>query len=181
MGQSDAGDGHSAFCLVPTDTPGGTADARRITLRGTMDAADGLQLVGRTLNVADPKGVVKIDLSRSLTHSRVLGTTAVPGAAWSSAAKSFGCRLYVVDANFGKNNSNVGNPAAAFKAVAIPLAKGPDVVLYRAGAAGRGCAGTCRCPRGPASSAGRTRVHFWLAALPQSQIWTLVPSAVGRR
>lgn len=125
VGQSDAADGHSAFYLVPTDTPGGTADARRITLRGTMDAADGLQLVGRTLNVADPKGVVKIDLSRSLTHGRVLGTTAVPGAAWPSAAKSFGCRLYVVDANFGKNNSNVGNPAAAFKVVvvvAIPLA-----------------------------------------------------------
>ncbi len=122
VGQSDAADGHSAFYLVPTDTAGGAVDARRIILNGTMDAADGLQLTGRTLEVADPEGVVEIGLSRSLTHGRVLGTTTVPGAAWPSAAKSFGCRLYVVDANFGKNNSNVGNPAAEFKVVAIPLA-----------------------------------------------------------
>jgi hypothetical protein len=41
-------------------------------------------------------------------------------AAWPSAAKAFGGRLYVVDANFGDHNSNVGNPAAAFQVVAIP-------------------------------------------------------------
>ena len=45
----------------------------------------------------------------------------MPGAAWPSAAKAFGGRLYVLDANFGDNLSNVGNPAAAFQVVAIPL------------------------------------------------------------
>ncbi|MFH9009685.1 hypothetical protein ACH4E5_41550 [Streptomyces afghaniensis] len=70
---------------------------------------------------ANPKGVVEIELSRSLAAGRVLGTTEVPGAAWPGAAKAFGCRLYVVDANFGQDNSNVGSPAAEFKVVAIPL------------------------------------------------------------
>jgi hypothetical protein len=85
-----------------------------------VDGADGLQLNGRTLSVANPHGVVEIALSRSLTEGRVLGTSPVPGAAWPSAAKASGCRLYVVDANFGDHNANVGNPAAAFKLVAIP-------------------------------------------------------------
>jgi sugar lactone lactonase YvrE len=119
VGQSQAVDGHSAFYLVPT-SPAAVAAARRIALNGTVDGADGLQLNGRTLSVANPHGVVEIELSRSLTEGRVLGATAVPGAAWPSAVKAFGCRLYVVDANFGVDNSNVGNPAATFKLVAIP-------------------------------------------------------------
>ncbi|MER7408438.1 hypothetical protein ABT373_39850 [Streptomyces sp. NPDC000070] len=120
VAQSQAADGHSAFYLVPTSAAR-TADARRITLHGTVDASDGLQLIGRTLYVANPTGVVKINLSRSLTAGQVLGATKAPGAAFPSAAKAFGCRLYVVDANFGENFSNVGNPAAEFKVVTIPL------------------------------------------------------------
>ncbi|WP_406486162.1 hypothetical protein [Streptomyces phaeochromogenes] len=110
-----------AFYLVPTDTADGVADARRITLHGTTDATDGLQLIGRTLYVANPQGMAEIKLSWSLTAGQVLGTPQVPGAALPSAAKAFGCRLYVVDANFGENFSNAGNPAAEFKVTAIPL------------------------------------------------------------
>lgn len=120
VAQSETAEGGSALYRVPTGTAG-VADARRITLHGTWDGADSLQLIGRTLYVANPKGVVEIKLSRSLTAGRILGTTEVPGAAWPTAAKAFGCRLYVVDANFGENFSNVGNPAAEFKVVAIPL------------------------------------------------------------
>jgi hypothetical protein len=42
----------------------------------------------------------------------------VPGVSWPSTDKTFGGRLY---ANFGESFSNIGNPAAEFKAVAIPL------------------------------------------------------------
>ncbi|MET7736715.1 hypothetical protein ABZT02_36045 [Streptomyces sp. NPDC005402] len=45
----------------------------------------------------------------------------MPGVSWPSTDKTFGGRLYVVDANFGESFSNIGNPAAEFKAVAIPL------------------------------------------------------------
>ncbi|NEA61880.1 hypothetical protein [Streptomyces sp. SID12488] len=109
-----------AFYLVPADTADGVADARRITLHGTTDAADGLRLIGRTLYVANPQGVAEIKLSWSLTAGQVLGTTQ-PGAALPSAAKAFVCRLCVVDANFGENFSYVGDPAAEFKVTAIPL------------------------------------------------------------
>jgi hypothetical protein len=85
VGQSQSADGHSAVYLVPTDAAG----ARRITLHGTVDGADGLELVGRTLYVTDPQGVVEIALSQALTDGRVIGTTTVPGAAWPSAAKAF--------------------------------------------------------------------------------------------
>jgi hypothetical protein len=85
------------------------------------DGADGLELIGRTLYVANPQDVVEINLSGSLTDGQILGTTKVPGAAWPSAAKAFGGRLYVLDANLGDNLSNVGNPAATFQVVAIPL------------------------------------------------------------
>ncbi|MEV3971323.1 hypothetical protein AB0K68_24745 [Streptomyces sp. NPDC050698] len=109
-----------ALYLVPTRTAG-EADARRIALRGTLAGGDGLALVGRTLYVANANGVDKVRLSRSLTAGEVLGTTNPPGVAWPSAGKAFGGRLYVVDANFGENFSNIGNPAAEFKVVGIPL------------------------------------------------------------
>jgi hypothetical protein len=86
VGQSRAADGHSAFYLVRT-RPAAVTAARRIALDNTVDGADGLQLNGRTLSVANPHGVVEIELSRALTEGRVLGTTTVPGAAWPSAAK----------------------------------------------------------------------------------------------
>jgi sugar lactone lactonase YvrE len=120
VNQTQSADAHSAFYLVPTQVAG-LADARRVTLDGTTDGADGLELIGRTLYVANPQGVVEINLSGSLTDGQILGTTGVPGAAWPSAAKAFGGRLYVLDANFGANLSNVGNPAAAFQVIAIPL------------------------------------------------------------
>jgi hypothetical protein len=97
------------------------AEVRRITLHGTLDTIDGLVLLGSTLYVVKRDGVVRIELAQSLTAGRVLGTTEVPGAAWLTTAAAFGSRLYVVDANFGENFSNVGDPAAAFEIVAIPL------------------------------------------------------------
>jgi hypothetical protein len=124
VGQSQAADGSGgAFYTVPSDATG-VANARRITLHGQLDSLaagnDGLVLLGHTLYAANSAGVVKVELSRSLTAGQVIGTTAVPGAAWPTATKAFGPRLYVVDANYGDNFSNVGNPAATFKIVAIP-------------------------------------------------------------
>ncbi|MDX3242058.1 hypothetical protein [Streptomyces sp. ME18-1-4] len=120
VAQTATVEGGPALYLVPTRTAG-VAEARRITVRGTLVTADGLQLVGRNLYVIHSQGVHKVELSRSLTTGQVLGTTKVPGAAWPSTGKTFGGRLYVVDANFGENFSNIGNSAAEFKVVAIPL------------------------------------------------------------
>lgn len=117
--------GHTsgAFYLVPTSARG-VAQARRITLSGDETAlaagADGLVLSGRTLYVVGPAGVVEVELSHSLATGRVQGTADVPGAAWPTTAKPYGDRLYVVDANFGDDLSNIGNPDAEFKIVAIP-------------------------------------------------------------
>jgi sugar lactone lactonase YvrE len=119
VGQTQAVDGHPALFLVP-NSAAAVADARRITLDGTLVGADSLQLIGQTLYVANFKGVTKVTLSRSLTTGRVLDNTTVPGAAWPTAAVAHDCLLYVVDANFGDNFSNVGNPDAVFKVVAIP-------------------------------------------------------------
>jgi sugar lactone lactonase YvrE len=117
--------GHTsgALYLVPADARG-EARARRITLSGDGAAlaagADGLVLNGRTLYVVGPTGVVDIKLSPSLATGRILGTTEVPGAAWPTTAAAFGDRLYVVDANFGEDLANIGNPDATFRIVAIP-------------------------------------------------------------
>ncbi|MFC9806151.1 SMP-30/gluconolactonase/LRE family protein [Streptomyces griseoaurantiacus] len=117
--------GHTsgALYLVPAGAHD-RARARRISLSGDEAAlaagADGLVLDGRTLYVVGPTGVVDIRLSPSLTAGRVLGVTEVPGAAWPTTAAAFGDRLYVVDANFGEDLVNVGNPDATFRIVAVP-------------------------------------------------------------
>jgi sugar lactone lactonase YvrE len=125
VGKFEAAEGSGGVLyVVPTDSVG-VANARRITLHGHLDAVaagtDGLVLNGQTLYTVNSGGVVEIKLSRSLTTGQVLGTTEVPGAAWPTTAKRFGSRLYVIDGNFGENFSNIGNPTAAFKVVAIPM------------------------------------------------------------
>ncbi|MDW8804907.1 hypothetical protein P1P68_08935 [Streptomyces scabiei] len=120
VARSQTVEGDSGLYLVPARTDG-AADARRITIHGTLGGADGLQLIGRTLYAVNPHGVDKVKLSRSLTAGQVVSATRAPGAAWPTTAKTFGGRLYIVDANFGENFSNVGNPTAEFKIVAIPL------------------------------------------------------------
>jgi hypothetical protein len=106
------------------------SDARRITLSGSTDGAYGLDLLGHTLYVANTNGVVRIDLSRSLTTGQAQGTTMVPGAAWPSAVRAYGCHLYVLDANFGTKLSNIGNPAASFQIIAIPVPDAPDLTVH---------------------------------------------------
>ncbi|GAB2764085.1 hypothetical protein GCM10027072_73360 [Streptomyces bullii] len=125
VAQQEATEGSGgALYVVPNDSAE-VANARRITLHGHLDSlaagADGLVLIGQTLYVVNSEGVAEIKLSRSLTAGRVLGTTEVPDAGWPTTAKPFGSRLYVVDGNFGENFSNIGNPNAVFKVVAIPL------------------------------------------------------------
>ncbi|WP_143022767.1 superoxide dismutase [Lentzea jiangxiensis] len=120
VGQTAAAGGGAALYLVPSTT-GDVALARKINLQGDLESADGLVLVGRTLYVVTHDGVVEVELARQLTAGRVLGVTEVPGAAFASTGAVFGGRLYVVDANLGENLSNIGNPDATFKIVAIPV------------------------------------------------------------
>jgi sugar lactone lactonase YvrE len=120
VGQTVAAEGGAALYVVPSHATG-TAFARRINLQGTLASADGLVLIGQTLHVVTHHGVVKVMLAPALTSGRVLSITEVPGAEFASTADLFGGRLYVVDANLGENLSNVGNPDAVFKVVAIPV------------------------------------------------------------
>ncbi|GLY50839.1 superoxide dismutase [Lentzea sp. NBRC 102530] len=120
VGQTTAAGGGAALYVV-SPTSGDVAQARRIRLDGPLESSDGLVLSGRTLHVVSHHGVVKVELARGLAAGKVLSTTEVPGAAFASTGALFGGRLYVVDANLGENLSNVGNPAAAFKIVAIPV------------------------------------------------------------
>ncbi|MBP2472383.1 hypothetical protein JOF53_001255 [Crossiella equi] len=114
VAQTIAPGGGAALYLVPAGTSG-TAEAHRIALQAPLPSADGLVLLGRTLHVVTFNGVVRVELSPGLTSGRVLGTTPVPGAAFPTTADVFGPRMYVVDGNI----TQIGNPAAEFKVVAI--------------------------------------------------------------
>ncbi|MEV6712750.1 hypothetical protein AB0M48_12010 [Lentzea sp. NPDC051208] len=120
VGQTAAADGGAALYIVPATT-GEVVQARKITLRGQLESADGLVLIARTLYVITHHGVIEVRLDRQLTTGNIIGISEVPGAAFASTGAVFGNRLYVVDANLGENLSNIGNPDAAFKIVAIPV------------------------------------------------------------